>query len=92
MSSFGGIENSWVVVHFERARRSGRDLSLASGRRRQSAAQPAAPDVSAGETEEDAGSGGGNADAERVLLRMRQKLEGYEEGDLRSVEGQASAG
>ena len=27
-------------------------------------------------------------DAARVMLRMRQKLDGYEGGDLRSVEGQ----
>ena len=29
-----------------------------------------------------------NADAERALLRVRQKLDGTEDGELRSVEGQ----
>ena len=30
----------------------------------------------------------GNLDAERALLRVKQKLDGYEEGEIRSVEGQ----
>ena len=30
----------------------------------------------------------GNEDATRALLRVKQKLDGYEEGELRSVEGQ----
>ncbi|CAK7328913.1 unnamed protein product [Dovyalis caffra] len=30
----------------------------------------------------------GNKDAERALMRVRQKLDGYEEGELRSVHGQ----
>ncbi|GLT47213.1 hypothetical protein SLA2020_209240 [Shorea laevis] len=30
----------------------------------------------------------GNKDAERALLRVKQKLDGYEEGELRSVNGQ----
>lgn len=30
-----------------------------------------------------------NADAEKVLMRVRQKLDGFEDGDIRSVEGQA---
>ena len=30
----------------------------------------------------------GNKDAARALMRVRQKLDGYEEGELRSVNGQ----
>jgi ataxia telangiectasia mutated family protein len=30
----------------------------------------------------------GNKDAARALMRARQKLDGYEEGELRSVHGQ----
>ncbi|CAN1347704.1 Serine/threonine-protein kinase ATM [Linum perenne] len=30
----------------------------------------------------------GNKDAARALLRVKQKLDGYEEGELRSVNGQ----
>ncbi|KAG6747057.1 hypothetical protein POTOM_049434 [Populus tomentosa] len=32
----------------------------------------------------------GNKDAARALMRVRQKLDGYEEGELRSVHGQES--
>lgn len=32
----------------------------------------------------------GNKDAARALLRVKQKLDGYEEGDLRSVHGQVT--
>jgi hypothetical protein len=32
----------------------------------------------------------GNADAERVLTRIRQKLDGYEDGELLSISGQVS--
>jgi hypothetical protein len=35
-----------------------------------------------------AAGGRGNADAERVLARIRQKLDGYEDGELLSVSGQ----
>lgn len=30
----------------------------------------------------------GNKDATRALLRVKQKLDGYEEGEMRSVHGQ----
>lgn len=30
----------------------------------------------------------GNKDAARALLRVKQKLDGYEEGEMRSVHGQ----
>jgi ataxia telangiectasia mutated family protein len=30
----------------------------------------------------------GNLDAERALMRVKQKLDGYEDGELRSIEGQ----
>lgn len=30
----------------------------------------------------------GNKDAARALLRVKQKLDGYEEGEMRSVRGQ----
>lgn len=33
-------------------------------------------------------SGSGNTDAERALLRLKQKLQGYEHGESLSVEGQ----
>ena len=33
----------------------------------------------------------GNADAERVLTRIRQKLDGYEDGELLSISGQVSS-
>lgn len=32
----------------------------------------------------------GNKDAARALLRVKQKLDGYEEGEMRSVHGQVS--
>lgn len=32
----------------------------------------------------------GNKDAARALLRVRQKLDGYEEGEMRSIHGQVS--
>ena len=32
----------------------------------------------------------GNKDAARAKLRVKQKLDGYEEGELRSVQGQVS--
>jgi hypothetical protein len=30
----------------------------------------------------------GNQDAARALLRVKQKLDGYEEGEMRSLQGQ----
>lgn len=30
----------------------------------------------------------GNKDAARALLRVKQKLDGYEEGEMRSLQGQ----
>lgn len=30
----------------------------------------------------------GNKDAARAILRVKQKLDGYEEGEMRSVQGQ----
>ena len=30
----------------------------------------------------------GNLDAERALMRVKQKLDGYEDGELRSIQGQ----
>lgn len=30
----------------------------------------------------------GNKDAARALLRVKQKLDGYEEGEMRSIHGQ----
>lgn len=30
----------------------------------------------------------GNKDAARALMRVKQKLDGYEEGEMRSVHGQ----
>lgn len=32
----------------------------------------------------------GNKDAARALMRVKQKLDGYEEGELRSVHGQVT--
>ena len=32
----------------------------------------------------------GNQDAARALLRIKQKLDGYEEGEVRSLQGQVS--
>lgn len=32
----------------------------------------------------------GNKDAARALLRVKQKLDGYEEGEMRSVHGQVN--
>ena len=32
----------------------------------------------------------GNKDAARALLRVKQKLDGYEDGEMRSVQGQVS--
>lgn len=33
----------------------------------------------------------GNKDAARALLRVKQKLDGYEEGEMRSLQGQVLA-
>jgi ataxia telangiectasia mutated family protein len=32
----------------------------------------------------------GNTDATRALLRVKEKLDGYEEGEMRSLQGQVS--
>lgn len=32
----------------------------------------------------------GNKDAARALMRVKQKLDGYEEGELRSINGQVT--
>lgn len=32
----------------------------------------------------------GNKDAARALMRVKQKLDGYEEGEMRSVRGQVT--
>lgn len=32
----------------------------------------------------------GNKDAARALFRVKQKLDGYEEGEMRSLQGQVS--
>lgn len=32
----------------------------------------------------------GNKDAARALMRVKQKLDGYEEGEMRSVHGQVT--
>lgn len=32
----------------------------------------------------------GNKDAARAILRVKQKLDGYEDGEMRSVQGQVS--
>lgn len=32
----------------------------------------------------------GNKDAARALMRVKQKLDGYEEGEMRSVQGQVN--
>lgn len=34
----------------------------------------------------------GNKDAERALFRVKQKLDGYEEGEMRSLQGQVGSG
>lgn len=33
----------------------------------------------------------GNKDAARALLRVKQKLDGYEDGEMRSVHGQVTS-
>jgi len=41
-----------------------------------------------GDFPKDVPSDEGNLDAERALMRVKQKLDGYEDGELRSIEGQ----
>lgn len=45
-------------------------------------------DVNDGGVAVGVGGGEGNLDAERALMRVEQKLDGYEGSELRSVEGQ----
>ena len=40
------------------------------------------------ETDNEGEANEGNRDAARALMRVKQKLDGYEGGDIRSVQGQ----
>lgn len=85
----------WVLSAEAAQRRQGGHAQpgAAAGAAQEADAEVHDANAAAGGARGGSGGGGGgdqqNADAEKVLMRVRQKLDGYEEGDLRSVEGQA---